>query len=192
MSNDRGKKKFRRAMTRLNSLQKHDPKLIRELQEGFVEAVNEHVTWLRAKSVPQLWRSDEPKGEPIDLDLLLWLQNAFTDVLAGHKNDFLEPTTSETTSTIEKRSLQRKLIEDAVFYRHCVELSLIKDPAPLETIALSYGVGVSSVQSWVRDPEFQHVKSADPEECFDPYSIRSLLEIHGEMYRKLSSTLKEH
>ena len=81
-------------------------------------------------------------------------------------------------------TLQKKLIEDAVFYRYCVEKKLIIDPDPVKTIALSYGVSVSSVRKWEQDPNFEHVKCHDPKESPDPYSIRSLLEIHGEMYRK--------
>ena len=83
-----------------------------------------------------------------------------------------------------QKTLQRKLIEDAVYYRYCVERKRIVDPDPVKTIALSYGVSISSVQKWEQDPEFEHVKRHDPKETPDPYSIRSLLEFHGEMYRK--------
>ena len=89
-----------------------------------------------------------------------------------------------------KQTLQKKLIEDAVFYRYCVEKKLIIDPDPVKTIALSYGVSVSCVQKWEQDPKFKHVKCHDPKETPDPYSIRSLLEIHGEMYRKNFSLKK--
>jgi hypothetical protein len=91
---------------------------------------------------------------------------------------------------MSQKTLQRKLIEDAVFYRYCVERKLIMDPDPVKTIALSYGVSISSVQKWEQDPEFEHVKRHDPKEAPDPYSIRSLLEIHGEMYRKNFSLKK--
>jgi len=83
-----------------------------------------------------------------------------------------------------QKNLQKKLIENAVFYRYCVEKKLIIDPDPLKTIALSYGVRMSSVHKWEQDPEFEHVRRHDPKETPDLYSIRSLLEIHGEMYRK--------
>ena len=89
-----------------------------------------------------------------------------------------------------KKPLQKKLIEDAVFYRYCVEKGLIKDPKPVKTIALSYGVNTSAVQKWGEDSEFEHVKCHDPKKSPDPYSIRSLLEIHGEMYRKNFSLKK--
>ena len=79
---------------------------------------------------------------------------------------------------------QKKLIEGAVFYRYCVEKKIIVDPEPLKTIALSYGVSTSSVKKWEQDPEFKHVKCHDQKEPPDPYNIRSLLEIHGEIYRK--------
>ena len=190
MTDNRGKKKFRRALTELNALKEYDPDLIRQMQEGFCEAVDDHVTWLRIKGVPDLLLSDEPKGEQIDVDMLLWLQNALTDVLAGHKSDFLEPTTSKGSGLQSERSLKKKLIKDAVFYRYCVKEGLIRDPEPLKTIALSYGVGNSDVQKWLQDQEFHDVNCHDPKNPPDANCVRSLLEIHGEMYRKLFSSLK--
>ena len=93
-------------------------------------------------------------------------------------------------SVMPKQTLQKKLIEDAVFYRYCVEKKLIMDPDPLKTIALSYGVRIDTVQKWEQDPEFEHIRRDDQKGALDTYSIRSLLEIHGEMYRKNFSQKK--
>jgi hypothetical protein len=56
----------------------------------------------------------------------------------------------------------KNLKKDAVFYRYCVEKGLIKDPEPVKTIALSYGVSTSAVQEWGQDSKFEHVKRHDP------------------------------
>ena len=77
-----------------------------------------------------------------------------------------------------------------MFYRYCVKEGLIRDPEPLKTIALSYGVGNSDVQKWLQDQEFHDVNCHDPKNPPDANCVRSLLEIHGEMYRKLFSSLK--
>jgi len=92
MTDNRGRIKFISAMTELNEIKEYDLDLIRKLQEGFCEAVDDHMTWLRTQGVPNLLLSDEPKGEQLDTEMLIWLQNALRDVLAGHKSPFLEPT----------------------------------------------------------------------------------------------------
>ena len=184
MTDERGRSKFIRANTELNEIKEYDPELIRKMQEGFCEAVDDHIAWIRTKGVPDLLLSDEPKGEQFDKEMMLWIQNALRDVLAGHKSPFLEPTNSKVSGALVGTSLKKKLIKDAVFYCYCVEKRLIKDPEPVKTIALSYGVSTYDVQKWGEDPEFEHVKHYDTKEPPDPYSIRSLLEIHGEMYRK--------
>ena len=91
MTDNRGRIKFITAMTELNEIKEYDPELIRELQEGFCEAVDDHITWLRTQGVPNLLLSEEPKGEQLDPEMMIWLQNALRDVLAGHKSPFLEP-----------------------------------------------------------------------------------------------------
>lgn len=83
-----------------------------------------------------------------------------------------------------KKPLQKKLIEGAIFYQYCVKKKLITDPDPIKTISLSYGVSTSSVQQWEQDLEYECIKRHDPKDPPDPYNIRALLEIHGEMYRK--------
>tara|TARA_B110000444_G_scaffold190690_1_gene180368 strand:+ start:241 stop:537 length:297 start_codon:yes stop_codon:yes gene_type:complete len=95
MTDARGRIKFIRAMTELNEIKEYDPELIRELQEGFCEAVDDHMTWLRTQGVPNLLLSDEPKGEQLDPEMMIWLQNALKDVLAGHKSPFLAPTNED-------------------------------------------------------------------------------------------------
>ena len=90
-----------------------------------------------------------------------------------------------------KKSSYKRLIENAVYYLHCVESGFIRDPEPKKTIAFSYGVNISAVQKWSEDPVFYYVRTQKKEESFDPYSVRSLLEIHGEMYRKHFSSSKE-
>lgn len=92
----------------------------------------------------------------------------------------------KSESVMPQKPLQKKLIEDAVFYQYCVKRGLVKDPEPVKTIALSYGVSTSTVQKWEQDPDFDYVKRHDPNDPPDSYGIRSLLEINGEMYRKNS------
>ena len=191
MTDNRGRSKFVHAKSVLNETKEYAPKLIKKLQEGFCEAVDDHLDWLRTQGGPHLLLSEKPKGEQFDTEMMLWIQKALRDVLAGHKSPFLEPTTAEGIGSLGESYLKKKLIEDAVFYRHCVEKGLIKDPEPVKTIALSYGVSTSAVQKWGEDPEFEHVKRHDPKEPPDPYGIRSLLEIHGEIYRKKFSPKKD-
>ena len=95
MTDNRGPIKFIRANTELNEIKEYDSELIREMQEGFCEAVDDHLAWLRTQGVPHLLLSDEPKGEPLDPEMMLWVQNALRDLLNGQKSPFLEPTNTK-------------------------------------------------------------------------------------------------
>ena len=100
MTDDRGRSKFIRANTELNEIKEYDPELIRKMQEGFCEAVDDHLAWLGTQGVPDLLLSDEPKGELFDKEMMLWMQNALRDVLAGHKSPFLEPTNTKDSGAL--------------------------------------------------------------------------------------------
>ena len=182
----RGQKKWGWAMSIMRDTLEYDPYLIKRVQEGFCEAVDDHNAWLG---------SDE-EGKQIDPDMLDWLQNAFRDVLSGNKSKFLEPQRTGRARR-KKTDQQIKLIEDAVFYRHCVEQGLIQDPEPVKTIASLYGVSKRAVQIWIKSPAFEHIKHRDPHGQWstagrlDPVIARCILESHGLMYLRLYSPLKD-
>ena len=186
MTNFRGRKKWRWAISIIRDTNEHDPYLVKRMQEGFCEAVDDHNAWLRSDS----------EGRQIDQDMLDWLQSAFRDVLGGHKSKFLEPQGSGRGRQ-KKTDHQIRLIENAVFYRHCVKQGLIEDPEPVKTIASLYGVSKRAVQTWIKSQEFEHVKQGDPHPNYmtggrlDPVIISSLLESHGLMYLRLYSPLKD-
>jgi hypothetical protein len=186
MTDFRGRKKWEWAISIIRDTKEYDPYLIKRMQEGFCEAVDDHNAWLRS----------DLEGRQIDQDMLDWLQSAFRDVLGGHKSKFLEPQVSGG-GRLKKTDHQKRLIEDAVFYRHCVEQGLIEDKAPVKTIASLYGVSKRAVQTWVKSPEFEHVKQRDPHEKWttggflDPVIFKSIIESHGLMYVRLYSPLKE-
>jgi len=184
----RGIKKWQWAMGIMRDTSEYDDAyLIKKVQEGFCEAVDDHNAWLGSCS----------EGRQIDPDILDWLQYAFKDVISGRKSKFLEPQ-KNVQGRSKKTPHQKKLIEDAVFYRHCVELGLIKDRQPVKRIASLYGVSKRVVQTWIKSPEFEHVKQRNPHEYwqtsgrFDPIIAESLLESHGLMYLRLYSSLKDH
>ena len=122
--------------------------------------------------------------------MLIWIQTALGVVLDGHHSEFLEPTT-KGSGVLGKAPFQKKLIEDAVFYRYCVEEKLIADTAPMKRIAELYGVTRDAVLKWVNDPEFEHVKRHDPENPPHPANVEYLIEVHGKLYRKLYSPLRD-
>ena len=186
MTDFKGRKKWIWAMSIMRDTKEQDPYLIERVQEGFCEAVDDHNAWLRS----------DTEGKQIDQEMLDWLQYAFREVLGGHKSNFLEPQ-GTGRRRLKKTDQQKKLIEDAVFYRHCVEQRLIEDPEPVKTIASLYGVSKRAVQTWVKSPEFEHVKQRDPHEQWstggrlDPIIAKSILESHGLMYLRLYSPLKD-
>tara|TARA_B100000676_G_C17873777_1_gene730083 strand:+ start:368 stop:955 length:588 start_codon:yes stop_codon:yes gene_type:complete len=183
----RGRKKWVWAKDIINDTMEFDPNLIREMQEGFCEAVDDHWAWIKG----------EPEGKQIDPEMLDWLQNAFRDLLSGNKSKFLE---TQKISRVRKKKTdhQIKLIEDALFYLKCVEQRLIQDPEPIKKIASLYGVSMRAVLIWIKSPEFEQVKHRDPHYYeqwktggrFDPVIAESVLESHGLMYSRLYSQLK--
>ena len=184
--NFRGMKKWSWAMGIIRDTLEHDPYLIRRLQEGFCEAVDDHNAWL----------GSDTEGRQIQPDILDWLQFSFREVLGGHKSKFLEPQNSDRAKR-RKTDQQKKLIEDAVFYRHCVEQGLIEDQDPVKTISSLYGVSRRAVQTWVKSPDFEHVKDRNPHEQWstagrlDPVIAVNILESHGLMYLRLYSPMKD-
>ena len=182
----RGVKKWQWAMGIMRDTKEFDdPYLIKSVQEGFYEAVEDHNVWLGSDS----------EGRQIDPEILDWLQYAFRDVISGRRSKFLEPQKTKK-GRLKKTSHQKKLIGDAVFYRHCVQLGLIDDHMPVKKIAALYGVSKRAVQMWIKSPEFEHVKNRDPHSYWatggrlDPVIAESILESHGLMYLRLYSPLK--
>ena len=183
----RGIKKWRWAMGIMRDTKEYDdPYLIKRVQESFCEAIEDHIVWL----------GSDTEGRQIDSDILDWLQYALKDVISGGKSKFFEPQKTDRLRR-KKTPHQKKLIEDAVFYRHCVQIGLIEDPQPVKKIAALYGVSKRAVQIWIKSPEFEHVKYRDPHKHWptggrlDPVIAESLLESHGLMYLRLYSPLKD-
>ncbi len=182
----RGRDKFVRAKAEINEKQEIIPNRVREMQEAICEAVDDHLAWFRTRNKPP----DKQEGKQFDGEMLLWIQTALEVVLAGHHNEFLEPTI-RGSGVLGKSPFQKKLIEDAVFYRYCVGIKLIADRQPIKRISESYGVSREAVYKWLKDPEFEHVKHYDPEYPPHPSNVLYLLDVHGELYRKLFSPLRE-
>ena len=182
----RGRSKFVRAKAEINEKQEIIPNRVREMQEGICEAIDDHLAWIRTRNNPP----DKQEGKQFDEELLIWIQTALGVVLAGHHNEFLEPTI-KGSGVLGRSPFQKKLIENAVFYRCCVEAKLIADTAPMKRITELYGVSREAVLKWVNDPEFEHVKRHDPDKPPHPASVADLLEVHGKLYRKLYSPLRD-
>ena len=183
----RGREKFVRAKAEINEKQEIIPNRVREMQEAICEAVDDHLAWFRTRNEPP----DKQEGKEFDSEMLLWIQSALEVVLDGHHSEFLEPTIKKGIGGLGRAPLQKKLIEDAVFYRYCVTEKLIADQGPIKRISELYGVSREAVHKWVKDPEFEHVKRHDPENPPRPADVQFLIEEHGKMYRKLYSPLRE-
>ena len=182
----RGRSKFVRAKAEINEKQEIIPNRVREMQEAICEAIDDHLAWFRTRNEPP----DKQEGKEFDLEMLIWIQTALGVVLDGHHSEFLEPTI-KGSGVLGRSPFQKKLIENAVFYRYCVEAKLIADTAPMKRISELYGVSREAVHKWVKDPEFEHVKRHDPENPPFPQNAKGQLEANSHLYRKLYSPLRE-
>ena len=105
MSEHQGQKKWLSAMRASSKKQGKDPELIKETQEGFCEAVDDHFAWVRTKNknfnqlTPQL-RALCKNAKKLDDNVLIWLLGTFNDVLAGHRSPFFESTGTTVISPL--------------------------------------------------------------------------------------------
>ena len=93
MSEYQGQKKWLSAMRALSKKQEKDPELIREIQEGFCEAVDDHFAWVRTKNKNFNQLTPQPRAlcknaKKLDDSIFIWLLVAFNDVLAAHRSPF--------------------------------------------------------------------------------------------------------
>ena len=166
-------------------IKKDAPEIIAEIQSAYLGAIEDHMLWMETKdNAPP----NKVEGMPLHPEMAFELKTYFTDVVAGHRNKYFEPV-SKGRGKLGRTPTELSCIGNAVRYHHYVKIGKIKDKHPVKTIHELYGGGKNlvkthrtTVEGWLRDKQFDHLKCYDRDKTPHPNLVKRLLKFSGEYY----------